>query len=190
MKKKEIEQSQPQVEPEIKAETEKPFNTTQGKPKKKKRPLQSLLNFLVYVVIIVGIVYGLPKFLVWKLKTNYPMAAITSGSMWPVLKTGDLVFIKGVENQSQIQLKDIIVFRNRTTNTLTIHRVVNLSETKITTKGDANFSEDTPINFSDVIGKTLVWRGGPLHVPYLGSITVFINDLIKTKNGGGTGEKN
>ena len=182
--------AQPEIEADIKTETEKPFDPAQGKPKKKKSFLRSFLNFLVYVVIIVGIVYGLPKFLVWKLKTNYPMAAITSGSMWPALKTGDLVFIKGVQSQAQIQLGDIIVFRNRINSTLTIHRVVKLSETKITTKGDANFSEDTPIEFGDVIGKTLIWRGGPVHIPYLGSVTVFANSLLKKQNGGDAGGKN
>lgn len=167
-----------------------PSENPEKKKKKKKSFLRSFLNFLVYVAIIVGIVYGLPKFLVWKLKTNYPMAAITSGSMWPALKTGDLVFIKGVQNQSQIQLGDIIVFRNRANSTLTIHRVVKLSETGITTKGDANFTEDTPVDFSDVIGKTLIWRGGPVHIPYLGSVTVFANGLLKKQNGGDAGGKN
>ena len=35
----------------------------------------------------------------WYLDTPYPMAAITSGSMWPVLKEGSLVFIKSVKKK-------------------------------------------------------------------------------------------
>ncbi len=116
--------AQPEARAEIKSGTETPSDLAQGKLRKKRSFFRSFSNFLVYVVIIVGIVYGLPKFLVWKLKTNYPMAAITSGSMWPVLKTGDLVFIRGVQSKSEISLGDIIVFRNRTNNTLTIHQLI------------------------------------------------------------------
>ena len=51
----------------------------------------------MYVVIVGGTVVGLPKALSWYLETPYPMAAITSGSMWPVLKEGDIVFVQGVK---------------------------------------------------------------------------------------------
>ncbi len=177
--------AQPQVEVEIKPESEKPFDLAQGKPKKKKSFLRSFLNLASYVVIILVIVLGLPKFLTWQLKTNYPMAAITSGSMWPVLKQGDLVFIKGVQNRDQIQVGDIIVFQNRANNTLTIHRVIKLEEKKITTKGDANFTEDAPVDYTDVIGETVIFRGKPLRIPFLGSVTVFASSLKQPKNDSG-----
>lgn len=160
------------------------------KPKKKKSFLKAFLDFMVYVVIVGVIVFGLPRFLVWKLGTNYPMAAITSGSMWPVLKTGDLVFIQGVKDRSEISEGNIIVFQNRVNNTLTIHRVIKLGETKITTKGDANFTEDAPVDYADVIGKALTWgKGVPVRIPYLGSVTVFANEFLKkgkTNNAAGT----
>lgn len=153
------------------------------KPSKKKSRLKSFLwNFFFYVVIIGGIVFGLPRFLVWKLKTNYPMAAITSGSMWPVLKQSDLVFIKGIQNNDQIQVGDIVVFRNRANGTLTIHRVIKLGD-KITTKGDANFSEDAPVEYKDVIGETLNWNDNkPVRIPKLGLITIFTNSLREPTN--------
>jgi len=151
--------------------------------KKKKSKLKSFLwNFIFYVVIIGGIIFGLPRFLVWKLQTPYPMAAITSGSMWPVLKQGDMVFIKGIQSSDQIQVGDIIVFKNKTNGTLTIHRVVKLGD-KITTQGDANFSEDTPVEYKDVIGKTLNWKDNkPVRIPKLGSITIFTNSLREPTN--------
>jgi len=40
-----------------------------------------LLNLAIYLVIVFGILFGMPRFLVWYLHTPYPMAAITSGSM-------------------------------------------------------------------------------------------------------------
>lgn len=143
-------------------------------PKKKAKSF--LLNFFVYVLIVGGIIFGLPRLLTKALNTPYPMAAITSGSMWPALKTGDLVFIKGVYAKEDMKKGDVIVFRNKTNNTLTIHRVIELGD-RITTKGDANFKEDAPVDYKDVIGKALTFNGGLLHIPYLGSITVFASNL-------------
>lgn len=139
---------------------------------RKMRVMSHLVNLAVYVLIVAGIVFGLPKFLVWKLHTTSPMAAITSGSMWPALKEGDLVFIEGVTAKEDIHVGDIVVFRNRENTTLTIHRVVKLSEEKLTTKGDANFTADTPVAYEDVVGKTYNFGEKPLHVPYLGSVTM------------------
>lgn len=144
----------------------------------KSSPWKHVLNITIYLTIIFGIIVGLPRFLTWKLHTTYPMAAITSGSMWPVLKEGDLVFIEGVARED-IHIGDIIVFQNRTNNTLTIHRVVKLEEEKLTTKGDANFSEDVPAVYSDVIGRTYNIRGKPLRIPYLGSVTMFASSVKK-----------
>src|SRR3989344_3319709 len=157
--------------------------------KKKKSKLKSFIwNFVFYVVIIGGIIFGLPRFLVWKLQTPYPMAAITSGSMWPVLKQGDMVFIKGIQSSDQIQVGDIIVFKNKTNGTLTIHRVVKLGD-KITTKGDANFSEDVPVDYQDVIGETLNWSNNkPVRISKLGSITIFTNSLRQAESND-SGEK-
>src|SRR3990167_8864143 len=98
-------------------------------------------NIVIYIVIVLGLIFGLPKFLSWALDTPYPMAAITSGSMWPALKKGDLVLIEGVE-KNELKTGDIIVFENKERKNFTIHRVVDLSEDKIVTKGDANFNED------------------------------------------------
>lgn len=147
-------------------------------PLAKGRAWKHALNIAIYLVIIFGIIFGIPRFLTWKLHTTYPMAAITSGSMWPVLKEGDLVFIEGITRED-IKIGDIIVFQNRTNNTLTIHRVVKLGEEKFTTKGDANFSEDMPALYDDVIGRTYNIGGKPLRIPYLGSVTMFASSVRK-----------
>ena len=95
-----------------------------GAPKKKRRVARVVLNVVIYILIIAGITVGIPKFLAWYLDTPYPMATITSGSMWPALKEGDLVFIKGIRDKAEIAIGDIIVYRNRENSTFTIHRVV------------------------------------------------------------------
>jgi signal peptidase I len=100
------------------------------------------------------------------------MAAITSGSMWPALHEGDLIFIEGV-GRDDLAVDDIVVWRNP--NGFTIHRITKLSENSLTTKGDANFTEDEPVKYEDVIGRTYNIFGKEARIPYLGMISVYAN---------------
>ena len=133
-----------------------------------------VVNLFIYLAIVAGTVWGLPKLLSELLHTPYPMASITSGSMWPALKEGDLVLIKGVD-RDELNVGDIIVYRNKENGTFTIHRVKELHENDLITKGDANFNEDSPVAYEDVIGKNIRLFGKPFRVPYLGSVTVWAN---------------
>lgn len=135
-----------------------------------KRVLRFLLNIGMYAVVVGGLLWGLPRFLTWYLETPYPMAAITSGSMWPALNEGDLVFIEGVAKED-ITEGDIVVWRNP--DGFTIHRVVRLNDTTLVTKGDANFTEDAPVRYEDVIGRTHKIFGFHARLPYFGMITVY-----------------
>ncbi len=134
--------------------------------------LKFILNAVVYIVIVAGILFGLPRFLAWKLDTPYPLASITSGSMWPVLHEGDLVFIEGV-GRADLAVGDIVVWRNPSG--FTIHRVKSLGETMLITKGDANFTEDAPVKYEDVVGRTYKVFGHDARIPYLGMITMYAN---------------
>lgn len=142
-----------------------------------KKGIKILINLSIYAAIVSAVVYGLPRFLSWSLKTPYPMAAITSGSMWPSLKEGDLVFIKGSLKKEDLKVSDIVVYRNDKGGSFTIHRIVKLSENDFTTKGDANFQEDNPIPYDRLIGRALALSKKPMRLPYLGSITVMANNL-------------
>lgn len=141
-----------------------------------KKALKAILNLFIYVIIIGGVIFGLPKLLTNTLNTPYPMAAITSGSMWPELKEGELIFIQGVAKED-LGVGDIIVYRNPKGDTFTIHRIIELENDTLTTKGDANFGPDAPITYDKIIGRTLKFREKPVHIPYLGSITVFASNL-------------
>jgi signal peptidase I len=138
--------------------------------------MRKLLDILIYVAIIIGLVFGLPKALSYALNTNYPMAAITSGSMWPELKEGDLVFIKGVKVE-QIKVGDIVVFKDEISNKFIIHRITKINSNTFVTKGDANFQEDAPTKFENLVGNILTFKNKNVRIPYLGSVTVFANNL-------------
>ena len=141
--------------------------------KKKKSALKSILGWIVYLAILAGLIFGTPQALSWVLGSEYPMAAITSGSMWPVLKRGDMVFIKGVREKSEIEVGDIVVYRNP--QGFTIHRVEKKNENTVVTKGDANKTSDSPVAYEDIIGKTVEFRGKPFRIPMLGNISILLN---------------
>lgn len=137
------------------------------------KTLKSAISWILYIVILIGLVYGTPKALAFFLETDYPMASITSGSMWPALKKGDLVLIKGVDGKEEIKVDDIIVYRNP--KGFTIHRVIEINEDTLVTKGDANNVKDSPIKYEEVIGKTLTFNNKPFRIPFLGKIGLLIN---------------
>jgi len=139
----------------------------------KKKIIKKTIWWVVYLVVLIGLIYGIPKGLGYLLETEHPMASITSGSMWPALKRGDLVFIEGIDNKDQVKEGDIIVYRNA--RGFTIHRITQLNEDNLITKGDANNGPDSPINYEDIIGKTLLYNDKPLRIPLLGNVSILIN---------------
>ena len=134
---------------------------------------KNLIGWVLYIAILIGLVYGIPRGLVYVLKTEHPMASITSGSMWPELKKGDLILIKGINSKEEINIGDIIVYTN--VKGFTIHRVIEMNEDSLVTKGDANNVKDSPIKYEEVIGKTLTINNKPFRIPFLGKIGLFIN---------------
>jgi len=138
-----------------------------------KKIIKEILGWILYIAVLIGLIYGIPRGLIYVLKTDYPMASITSGSMWPALKRGDLILIKGVESKEEIGVGDIVIYQNP--KGFTIHRVVKLNEDTFVTKGDANNVEDNPVSYEEIIGKPFTMNNKPLRIPFLGMVSVFIN---------------
>ena len=133
---------------------------------------KNILEWIVCAVIVVAIAYGTPMVLSKILKTEYPVASITSSSMWPALKKGDIVFIKNVD-KSELKVGDVVVYKNE--RGFTIHRVTELNEKTLKTKGDANNVSDKPVKYEEVVGRTVEWNGKPFRIPKLGKITILMS---------------
>ena len=138
----------------------------------RRRRLLRLAGWLVAVVVISSLI---PPLLSLLLKTDYPLAAITSGSMWPALRRGDLVIVSGVE-PAAIAVGDIIVYQTDAV-PLTIHRVIERRGDALVTKGDANTIADEPITEGAVKGRLLLIGGRPARIPKLGFISIIFNTL-------------
>ena len=138
--------------------------------------VKKIIQVVLYIIFVVLAIYFTPKILSKVLHTPYPLATITSGSMWPVLKTNDLIFMKGI-NGSETEIDQIIVYQNSQQG-FTVHRLIRKENGMLVTKGDANSAEDIPIPPEDVIGRILYVGKKPLRVPYIGIIARILGPRI------------
>lgn len=99
---------------------------------------------------------------------GYGAAVVLSGSMEPEFSKGDLIFVKETLEYAE---NDIVVFQDG--NTLVVHRIVEIDEDTITTKGDANNAADEPITQEVIKGEVIGC------IPFVGEIV----NLIKTPLG-------
>ena len=132
-----------------------------------KRALIGFIKVVLYIAFVVAAVYYTPKILSKELHTQYPLATITSGSMWPVLKVNDLILMKGMTGD-QAEVGQIIIYQN--SKGFTIHRFIRKQDGMLVTQGDANDVEDSPIMPSQVIGRIVYIGHSPFRIPYLGVI--------------------
>ena len=98
---------------------------------------------------------------------GYGAAVVLSGSMEPELSKGDLIIIKETDS---FEYNEIVVFQDG--ETLVVHRIVEINDERIVTKGDANNVADEPIVKSLIRGEVL------FAIPFLGSAIEFIKTPV------------
>ncbi len=100
-----------------------------------------------------------------------PMIVLTD-SMYPSIKSGDLIIIKTVDPE-EVQVGDVISFFDPDSygTSVVTHRVMQINTENglsFITKGDANNAEDTPVPAANLVGRYLtVIRGA-------GSVAMFL----------------
>lgn len=121
--------------------------------KVRKNPAAAIFSFLGTMLLILIIVACIP--LTVPRLMGYQIYSVVTGSMEPEIPVGSMVYVKSV-NPKELKEKDVVAFYGgRDTNAIITHRVVKNNEIsgQITTKGDANKTEDmNPVSYSDVIG--------------------------------------
>lgn len=131
-----------------------------------------LTGFMVLCVVLLGtlgvsskINGGTPTVL------GNQLMVVLSGSMAPTFNTGSIVTVKPIPFE-EIKADDIVTFKDIDGKTVT-HRVVEILEGKLITKGDANDGIDaSPVTSDRVIGKVQVW------IPYVGYFIQFTKSKI------------
>jgi signal peptidase I len=142
------------------------------KPQVTRKPVEAPkhdeVREIASAILIIGILYfGIQGSMFIIFHTDSPMLAVVSNSMQPTFERGDLIFVKGVDSISDIKVHDIIVYQDSTGREI-VHRVVNIQDNIITTRGDHNTNDDPPFPFDRVRGKVLFW------IPRIGYISLWI----------------
>lgn len=79
---------------------------------------------------------------------GYAFFEIETGSMENTINVGDAVIVKLTNN---VNVEDIIVYKKD--NNYITHRIIEINDEKIITKGDANNSQDEEIENNQICGK-------------------------------------
>lgn len=118
-----------------------------------KKILKILFNLFLIFILITVILLIKSKFIdkddipdVY----GYSILKVVSGSMQPYIKVGSIILIK---KNSDYKVGDIIA--RCEDDTLVTHRIVELTDDEVITKGDANNINDAPSDLSNIVGKVI-----------------------------------
>ena len=113
---------------------------------------------------------------------------IVSGSMEPNIPVGSLILVTRVE-AAQIQIDDIVTYFDQSNTEVVTHRVREISYGEdgyiYTTRGDANNTDDPPLEYDRVIGRVAYTVSGTAFITgvfrdvrYLGMIIIAVGLII------------
>jgi signal peptidase I len=137
--------------------------------------VQTVIMIIAVILAVLIFWYGLR----FAFRTDYPILAVASGSMEPVLYEGDLIVVEGIQNLSDIHVAskdadppgDILVYQGPTE--LIVHRAIDKKNVDgrivFITHGDANDERaNEQVDEASIIGRYTGFK-----VPWLGNIALF-----------------
>ena len=141
--------------------------------------LLDILILGITILIIIGIYY---LYQVKIQKNNYAnifgytFFEVATGSMANTINIGDVVIVKITKKVNE---NDIIVYQDE--NNFITHRLIEKNGDELKTKGDANNSEDTPVEMVQVLWKVEkiipkigIWKKVFMSPQMLGLISAFV----------------
>ena len=131
---------------------------------------QKIISFILNILlIIVTIIIIIGFFYIYQIKVikndyanlfGYTFFEVATASMYPTIEIGDVVIVKITK---EIEQNDIIVYADG--ESIITHRLIEKNDSELIAKGDANNSEDRPIQEDMVFGKVIkiipklgIWR--------------------------------
>lgn len=108
---------------------------------------------------------------------GYAILEVVSGSMEPTIYKGDIIIIN--TKDKDYKKNDIITFRGKEGEFVT-HRIIEIDDKTMITKGDNNNSEDDPIKTSSIVGKyvTKINGGGRILSSFKNPFTMVMIFII------------
>lgn len=140
------------------------------------KKIKSVLRavFLIAVSLILGInIYN------WNARSltgnvlpmpfGYGGAVVLSGSMEPAIAVDELIIVRA---EDAYEAGDVVVYQSG--HMLVVHRIVTLDGETVTTRGDANNTDDNPIELSQVKGRVIA------HIPHVGKVIRLLKTPLAT----------
>ena len=120
----------------------------------------SYVLIIAYAIVCIPMIFG-----------NHPVVVL-SGSMEPTYKVGSIIYYKKIP-EKELNEGDVITFIT-SNNKMVSHRIVNIDNGLIETKGDANnISDVNKIRYENIIGKV-----NKFNIPYVGYYIKKVNDHL------------
>lgn len=144
-----------------------------------KKTSNVVINVLFTIAILIVSIVVIQK-LFFKNKIpqicGYKVLQVISGSMAGEIEVGETILIKDVKNENELNVGDIVTYKEGTS-TLITHRIVEISgengKSEYVLKGDANNANDSKaITFDEIEGKYVT------KITWMGKIIDFINTPI------------
>ena len=131
---------------------------------------QKLINCILNILLTtVTIIIRIGFYYIYQIKIakndyanlfGYTFFEVATGSMSPTMEIGDVVIVKITK---QVEQNDIIVYVDG--ENIITHRLIEINDNELIAKGDANNSEDKPIQQDMVLGEVIqilpkigIWR--------------------------------
>ncbi len=143
------------------------------------KKIKTILNIIKNIIIVViAVILGF--IIIQRITGNnvnflgYTMYTVGSESMLPEYEIGDMFLSKKVEIKS-LKVDDDIVYMGKVgtyANKIITHRIIKITDEKITTKGINNPVEDAPIDFDQVYGKVVI------RLPILSMFSKMMNNSV------------
>ena len=115
-----------------------------------------LFNLIIVFLVIIAIILMYTLFQIHVLNKDYinifgySFFQVETGSMVPTIQIDDIVIVKITD---KIGKDDIIAFKQD--NNIITHRIIEINDDQIVTKGDANNAIDEKISSTQVVGKVV-----------------------------------
>ena len=104
----------------------------------------------VIILLLIGFILALNITSAFHLSLfGFRTFTVSSGSMEPYLEIRDLIIIKSSKNY---QVGDVVTYIDENNQYVT-HRIIEINGNTVIAQGDANNTQDEPINSKDIIGK-------------------------------------
>lgn len=125
-----------------------------------------VLSIFALIVLV-----GLSTIVLGAWVIGYQPVVVTSGSMGPAIRVGDVVITKDAPPDEELGTQTVVTFDDPANGEQVLHRIIEVTPDGYRTKGDANASAD-----AEIVDPTQVRGAGLMLAPYVGYAAVWVQE--------------